>query len=194
MRIDISRIREIDRNMVLIAVALIAGIAVSVWLIQGVSKEEKAVDALKGEVDTLQAQADAITKPTTSLLTPEQLSERISPLVVSKAFTVADLQQQVAEAATQNHLTGVQTKSQTVIVNATATEGEDLTLQAMGIARYFVLTVDFQATYEHASAFLNALEQLPQRVQINAAELKRDPPSIPKIQGTVTLRLYQKDS
>ncbi|MND02978.1 hypothetical protein D3C83_225800 [compost metagenome] len=64
----------------------------------------------------------------------------------------------------------------------------------MQITKYILVTIDFQATYEDASRFLGALEQLPQRVLIKGAELRRDPANLPKINGTVTLRLYQNNS
>ena len=51
MRIDLNRIRDVDRTIVLTILALAGGIAVSVWLVMDVGKREKAVDTLRAEVE-----------------------------------------------------------------------------------------------------------------------------------------------
>src|SRR5712691_8004216 len=103
MRLDLSRIRDIDRMIVLTILALAAGIAVSGWLVADVAKRGKAVDALAAEVSQTESQAGALPKETAAPIPPEELQEKIRHLVVPEGTEEA-LEQQVAMLATEHHL------------------------------------------------------------------------------------------
>jgi hypothetical protein len=193
MPIDISRIRDIPRGTVLTFAVLIAGILVSVWLVQDVAKREKELEALKTEVDNNQVQANAAPKPGVAPLTPEQLSEKMGPLIISDE-KLDDFREQLASAATENRLEVRKLELKPVALDSASTDPEDLALLSLQISKYILVTIDFEATYENSARFLGALEQMPQRVVIRQAELRRDPGKIPNINGTVTLRLYQNVS
>jgi hypothetical protein len=192
MRVDLSRIRDIQRGTVIAVLALIASVFVSAWLVKDVSQREKEIEVLKAEVDNKQAQANALPKPATPL-TPEQLSEKMGPLLVP-GDKVGEFQEQLASAATENDLEVRKLDLKPVSVDPASTEAEDVALISMQITKYILVTIDFHATYEDAARFLGDLEQLPQRVLVKGAELRRDAPNNPKISGTVTVRLYQNNS
>jgi hypothetical protein len=193
MRIDLSRIRDIQRGTVITFAVLIAGILVSVWLVQDVAKREKELEALKTEVDNNQVQVNAAPKPAAAPLTPEQLSERMGPLIISNE-KLDDFREQLASAATENRLDVRKLELKSVALDPASTDAEDIALLSLQISKYILVTIDFQATYENSARFLGALEQMPQRVLIKEAELRRDGGNIPNISGTVTLRLYQNVS
>jgi hypothetical protein len=193
MRTDLSRIRDIPRGTVIAFVVLIAGVFASAWLVKDVAKREKAIEVLKVEVGNNEIQANALAKSGTAPMTPEQLSEKMGPLIVSDD-KVDDFREQLATAATENRLEVRKLELSPVTVNPASTEAEDLALLSLQISKYILVTIDFHATYEDSARFLSALEQMPQRVLIRGAELRRDAPNNPKISGTVTLRVYQNNS
>lgn len=193
MRIDLSRIRDIPRGAVITFVVLIAGILISAWLVKDVATSEKELEALKAQVDRNQVQANAVGKPGTALLTPEQLSEKMGPLIISDE-KLGDFQEQLASAATENDLEVRKLELKPVPVDPNSTEAEDFALTSMQISKYILVTIEFHATYEDTARFLSAVEQMPQRVLIREAQFNRDAANNPKINGTVTMRLYQTNS
>lgn len=193
MRIDLGRIRDIPRGTVIAFVILLGGLLAAAWLVKDVAKREKAIELLRTEVDNTQAQADSLPKQIAEPLTAEQLSEKVGPLIISNEG-LDEFREQLADAATDNHLDVRKLELKSVPVDPASAAGEDLTLLSLQITKYVLVTIEFQATYENAAKFMGALEQLPQRVLIKGAELRRDSAILPKISGTVTLQVYQNNS
>jgi hypothetical protein len=199
MRIDLKQqLKKIDRNAVLIVVALIAGIGISAWLIKDVSARQKAVDKLAADVDADKRQVDSLPPQTAQPLTPEQLSEKIGPFFLAGG-TEEVLRADLANLAAEYHLSGVNINLDAKNVNdpQAPPDAEDSILASLGITKKVEVSISFQAEYQDSAKFLEALkQQLHQKVLIRGANLVRGefPRMGTKVSGSVTLRLYQKDS
>jgi Tfp pilus assembly protein PilO len=190
MRIDLSRIRDINRTIVLMVVAVAAAIAISVWLIRDVGAREKEVDQLQAEVSQNESQAASLPQQSSTPLTPEQLAEKIQGLVIPRGAEQA-LQQELATIAETHHIEVRKITGEPTPVNPADTQGGNALLLAMGIASYIDITIEFDAEYEDAARFVEALENRPQRLLIQSLEMRRNPP---RISGRLALRAYQKGS
>lgn len=190
MRIDLNRIRDIDRTLVLTILTLAAGIAVSVWLVTDVGKREKAVDTLRAEVEQNEFQVAALPKETATPLSPEELAEKIQLLV---AFPGAEdeLREHLAMLSVEHHLDVLKIENAATPIDPAGTGTEIPLLLSLSVMSYTDITIHFRAEYEDAARFMDSVERLPQRAIIRTAELRRNPP---KVEGTLVLRVYQKGS
>jgi hypothetical protein len=195
MRIDLSRLKGIDRNLILLIVALAAGVGISYWLVNDVSRREKAVDKLAQEVDASKRQVDSLPQQTAQPLTPEQLSEKVSPffLPVGKEET---LREDLSRLAVEHHFSNVTIDLKANDVDPAAKEGDDPFLASLGAKKRVEVNIVFQAEYQDAAQFLGALKTLSQHVLVRNTTLNRgDIPAMgSRISGTIALRVYQKDS
>lgn len=188
MRIDLNRIRDIDRTIVLTILALAAGIAVSGWLVADVSKREKLVDTLAAEVAQKETQAGALPQDTAAPLSGEELAEKVLRLV-APAGAEEELREELAMLAAEHHLEGFKTESATTAVDPASADVENALLMSLGVPSYTDITIEFQAEYDEAARFMDAVEKLPQRVLIKTAEMGK---AYPKVGGRLILRAYQK--
>lgn len=196
MRFDLKQLKNIDRNAILIVVALIAGIGISMWLVKDVSKRQKEVDQLAAEVDTSKQQVDSLPRQTTAPLTPEQLSEKIGPFFLPVGNEEA-LKEELARLASEHHLSVSSINLEIKPVNdPQAPDSEDPILASLGITKKVEVSISFQAEYQDSAKFLEALKELRQGVLIRGASFTRGeyPLMRTKISGSVSLRLYQKES
>src|SRR5262245_31398952 len=132
MRIDLNRIRNVDRMLVLTIAVLVAAAGISAWLYQDVAKREKTVDALAAEVTQYESQANSIPQSTTPALTAEEVAERLSRLGLPKG-SEEGFREKLAALATAHHLDVHSIMySQTPVDTANAT-GENPLLVALGI-------------------------------------------------------------
>jgi hypothetical protein len=195
MRIDLSRLKGIDRNLILIVVALAAGIGISAWLVNDVSAREKAVDKLAQEVDANKRQVDSLPHQTAEPLTSEQLSEKVSPffLPVGKE---EELREELSRLAAEHHFSNVKIEMKPDDIDPAAKDGDDLFLASFGAKKRVEVSITFQAEYQDAAQFLGALQTLSQHVLVRDTNLNRgDIPTMgARISGTIALRVYQKDS
>jgi hypothetical protein len=195
MRVNLSFIKKIDRNLVLLVVALAAGVGISFWLVKDVSSREKAVDKLAQEVDANKRQVDSLPQQTAQPLTPEQLSEKVGPLFLPIGKE-EELRAELANLAATHHFANVSINMNSEDVKADATEGDDSFLASLGAKKRVEVSIAFQAEYQDAAQFLGSLDTLSQRVLVKETNLKRgDITTIgTKVSGTIALRVYQKDS
>jgi hypothetical protein len=190
MRIDLSRIRDIDRTIVLTILTLVAGIAISAWLVNDVSKREKEVDALKAEVDQGESQVGSLPPQPAASLTPAQLQDMIDGLVVAPGAD-SGLREELSKLADQHLLDGVKINYDSVAIDPASPEGENGILLGLGISGYTDITIDFSTDYQSAVRFMDAVEKLPQRMLLRTASLRR---AFPRVAAKLSLRVYQKNS
>jgi hypothetical protein len=190
MRFDLSRIREIDRSVVLTVVALLASIGISAWLVRDVSRRESDLQILGAEVSQTEAQVAGLPRQTASPLSEAELKEKTVRLV-GPAGSEEELRAQLSSMAADHNLQNVKIDYKATTVDAANTDPANLLLQALSVQRYIDISIDFKADYIDAARFLDSVEKLPQKVLVRSADIRRDKP---QVSGSLHLRIYQKGS
>jgi len=190
MRIELSRLKDIDRSAVIAIVALVVGVFGASWLVLETFKQENAVETLASEVGRKQLQVDVLPRQDNAAADAAEIDAQINRLFLPVGREGA-IREQLARIAEENHLELQKVEYTAAVVDPASTNGDDPVLQSLGVSNYTLVTIDFRAEYEDVSRFIGAVEKMPQGVLVRSGDLRRDPP---RVAGTIALRVYQKGS
>jgi hypothetical protein len=177
-----------DRPTAFAVAAFIAGLAIFLWFVNGVSGRERNAATFAAEVDAIQAQVNALPKDAAAPMTPEQLEQQVQLLSIS-AGAGNNLRTQLARTAEAHNIEVRRATYATMALSSNSATGDELALLSLGIVDATVITLDYAADYSDAARFIGAIGRLPQRVFVVANEMHREPP---RTAGTLTLRVYQR--
>jgi Tfp pilus assembly protein PilO len=189
MRIDLSRLQDIDRITLVAGAVLIIGVLLSAGMFLDLTKRESAADKLSKEFHAREQQADALPKPgiATEGASNERL-ERFSSFIVQPALAT-QLLEDVSRLAAENNLADVAVTSEEHVINTIDTDAA--VLQSLGIVKYLTITMTFKSEYEDAAKFLGTVEHLPRPLMIRTVDMRREPP---RVAATVAMQVYEKGS
>ena len=181
MRIELGRIKDVPRGIVIAGAALAFGAAACVWMFMDLSKREATIAQLSTEANAKQEQVNSI--PPLQPIRPDENSlELLNSMVMSQA-NEPELFEQLSRLASDNGLEEV------TINSDPPTTIEDPSLVALGINRQLNLKIDFKAEYPDAARFLGSIGSLQRSIVIRDVQLRRAPP---KVGATLSLQVYQK--
>ena len=181
MRIELSRIKDIPRTLVVASVTVLLGAAGCVWMFMDLSKRQTMIAQLGTEVDSKQQQVNAI-----SPVQPDPQDEFSQALLNNMMVSAADepqLFEELSRLASENGLEEI------TINSDPPTTIEDPALKSLGITRQLNLRMNFKAEYADAARFLGSIGRLQRSIVVRDVQFRRDPP---KLGATVAFEVYQK--
>ena len=192
MPVEIKALKGIDRQVAIYAAVLVlavAGTVITTWHLGVLRAEyEEGANALAQK----EQEAQSIVFPT-----EEERSEWMTQQNLMASRLLVDAQvplffQDITRLFTLNQLERFDLGSKPYVLN----EGGELTddellMQAVGIRRYEVITLQFSGSYRNVAQFIQAIGRLPRLSEFVSIQLLRNQPTL---DVTMTFRVYKSEA
>ncbi len=192
MPVEMKALKGMDKQVVIYTAVLVlalAGTVVMTWHL-GVLRADFAVN--ENTLAQKEQEASGIALPTDQergqWMTQQNLMA--SRLLVDAQVPV--FFQDISRLFNLNQLLRFDLKSQEYVVNEGADLSDhDMLMQAVGIRRYDVITLEFSGRYRNISQFIQAVGQLPRLSEFVTIQLRRN---TPMVDVTMTFRVYKSEA
>jgi Tfp pilus assembly protein PilO len=189
MRVALTSLTSQQQRTLAYSIGFLLAIALAAGILFDLGRKRAEAASVQTEVERKEREA-AVELPSA-----EQQSEWVGyeQQIQSVLLTdpnVPQVFEEVTRIANENGLQRLGINSEEKIINAQSPDAGDERLLALGIQRYLVVTLRFQADYPNVARFLSGVLQLPRAVEYQSINMRRQPPLV---DVTVVMNIYKKE-
>ncbi len=191
MPAEIKTLRGIDKQVVaygtllLLAVATAAGMAWHLGVLRAELAERQA------ELSQKEIEAQSIVLPSDDERREWTTQQNLTATRLLADAELANFFGEISRQFTLNQLERFNLSSEEYIVGEGELSENDSLMQAVGIRRYEVITLQFSGGYRNVAQFIQALGRLPRLAEFVSIQLRRNQPAV---DVTMTFRVYKSEA
>ena len=188
---SLKSLTAVQKQTLTFLVATVTLLGLTGWLILDVNTRTAAVAAARQDLDRKENTARGLTPVTAeeqALWVQE--TEKFNAVLLSDQ-TAPELYTEITRLAGENQLDqrfGMTPEEKTVgDQNLTPEESR---VQAVGVKRYVVLTLNFRGDYPNVSRFIGALSRLPRPIEYQTIDFRRE---VPQVEVNLVMHVYKRE-
>ena len=188
MRIDIKKLIAVDRHTLKYAAVVLVCAAISAGLLFDLNSRNTLIKELTRNVEAMEGQAAGTQFPGEDQIRKNAEEQRQFNSAIVGEESIPLVFEEITRAGS-DHRVQMEIQSEEQTIAETSEDPTEAGARALGITRYLIVTVKFQAEYADAAQFLGSISRMPHAVPVRSLEIHRSPPLI---SGTMRLPVYKR--
>jgi hypothetical protein len=188
MRIDIKKLIALDSQTLKYAAVVLVCTAISAGLFWDLGSRSTRIREMTRNVEAMEGQAAGTQFPDEDQLRKNAEEERLFNTAIVGEESIPLVFEEITRTGS-DHRVQMEIQSEEKTIPETSEDPMEANARALGITRYLIVTVKFQAEYADAAQFLGSISRLPHAVPVRSLDIHRSPPMI---NGTLRLHVYKR--
>jgi Tfp pilus assembly protein PilO len=188
MRIDIKKLIAVDpQTLKYIGIAVLC-VAITGGLLFDLKSRSARITQLAKDVEAKEQQAAGTRLPTQDQIRKNAEEERLFNSAIVGEESIPLVFEEITRAGS-DHRVQMEIQSEEKTIPDAPEDPVEASARSLGVTRYLVVSVKFQAEYSDAAQFLGSISRLPHALALRSLELRREPPLV---SGTMRLHVYKR--
>ena len=191
MPASLKSLTAVQRQTLTFIVATVTLLGLAGWLIYDLNRRTTEAAAARQDLDRKETTARGLTPVTAEEQALwAQANEQFKAVLLSDQ-TAPELYTEITRLAGENQLDqrfGMTPEEKTIgDQNLTPEESR---VQAVGVKRYVVLTLNFRGDYPNVARFIGALSRLPRPIEYETIDFRRE---VPQVEVNLVIHVYKRE-